>query len=77
MSTPAYDTLRVYTTLGAEYVFPDVGKGALEKLPPSGRLTAQQPCAIVVNVSTAVLSVPLSIVDRITWGEELVWKRPA
>lgn len=67
--------LKITTTMGAEYRFPDVSleDPTVEKMlrRPSGH------DIVALNVSGAVLTIPLRIVATVHLGDELLWTRSA
>lgn len=71
-------TVEVTTKTGANYTFPDMSLSVLrEVLPQSGRVPTSQPTLVLVNVSAALLSIPLAIVSTIAAGTgalELLWE---
>ena len=68
-------TVKIITKLEAEYIFPDIERAALISIPKgnepirdvSGQLT-------LVNASVAVMSVPVRIIAKIYFNEELWWE---
>lgn len=66
--------ITVITKMGAEYKFPDMSEGEVRKaMPESGRIPANQPALMMMNVSHAVLTLMFSIVKEVRIGEEVVW----
>lgn len=71
-------TVRVVTTLGAEYLFPDLTLSHLkELLPETGRLPSDQTSLVLINASAASLIVPMRIISEVSAGGEVLWRRPA
>jgi hypothetical protein len=72
------DTVYVVTREEAEYVFPDMVIDELRKvLPETGRFQETMPSLMMVNVSTAVLSLPFRIIKEVRVGDEVLWASPA
>ncbi len=70
-------TVTVTTREGAIYSFPDMSRSSLKKvLPETGRKPTNQPALMLVNASTAVLSVPIRIVRRVSVGDDVLWESP-
>lgn len=72
------DTVYVVTHEGAEYVFPDMVIDELRKvLPETGRFKETMPSLMMVNVSTAVLTLPFRVIKEIRVGDDVLWVCPA
>jgi hypothetical protein len=72
------ETVRVVTHLGAEYTFPDISaSGVKAVMPESGRIPADSPSLMMLNVSGSVLVVPFRVVKEVRCGEEVLWVCPA
>ena len=67
-------TVTVCTKEGAEYVYPDMNVTALKKiLPENGRIPENMQCLMMVNVSMAILSVPMRIIKAVRVEAEVLW----
>ena len=70
-------TVGIETSLGAHYSFPDMDRGALDKLLMRNEGNALSLDAVLVtNLSRAVLSVPSRIVKKITVDGDDWWLAP-
>lgn len=67
-------SIRIVDKTGEEYVFPHVNVTDLvSKLPESGRVPVSAPTLTIINVTFAVLSIPLRVIAHIYVGDEEVW----
>lgn len=71
-------TVRVVTSLGDVYVFPAMGRRALEVVVRKGddRIPAGTPTLALVNASFSVLSIPFNIIKTIEVDGEQWWDSP-
>lgn len=78
-------TVHVTTHEGAEYIFPDMSLGQLRGvMPESGRIPADMPSLMMVNISIAVLTMPFRVIKTVEvktgepgWDGEILWASPA
>lgn len=72
-------TVEVTTKYGDHYVFPAMGKKALQTVVPKGsnRTPAGTPTLALINASFSVLSIPFNIIRSIKVDEEAWWDFPA
>lgn len=71
-------TVTITTREGSSYKFPDVlRKYVLRALPETGRTPAESHALLLLNLSGAVLSLPLRIVATVAIEEEVLWVCPA
>ena len=71
-------TVKVVTSLGDTYLFPAMGRKALEMVVRKGddRIPEGTPTLALINASFSVLSVPFNIIKTIEVDGELWWDSP-
>jgi len=71
-------TIRIYTTQGDEYLFPNVNLTMFKQgLPESGRINRSLPSLSVVNIHLAGLIVPFRIIEKVMAKGVELWVSPA